>query len=540
MQNSEFRIQTAIGPTQPGGKRRAKPFSVAKCILSAFCILHSAFLTGCQKPPPRDPNVIAIVARVGPNNLDPRKANDEGTARVSQLMFESLMDIGEDLRPQPRLIEHLETPDPVTYVAHLRRGVRFHDGHEMTSRDVVFTFGKFLEPEFISPYKGAFTVLASVRALGDYVVEFKLKEPFAAFPLANLVPIQVVPDGAVESELTRFPIGTGPYQFVRYDVDDKVVMKAFDGYWDGAPGNAGVEFRIVPDDTMRSLELRKGTADLMINDIPPDIVHQFEKSGDFNVTRAPGLDFSYLGFNMRDPLLADKRVRHAIGYAINREAIVRYLRRGLARIATGLIPPQAWAYQPGIHAFDYDPARAMRLLDEAGYPDPDGPDGPLPRLNLTLTISTNEEYRLQATVIQQDLNQVGINLEIRSYEFATMFADILKGNFQLMSLIWVGGAMVDPDILRRVFHSSQVPPTGFNRGHYSNPEVDRLIDLASMSLTEADRKRYYGEAQKIVADDAPYSPLWNRTNVIVSQPSLDGLHINPVGDFRSLKDVRRK
>ena len=181
----------------------------------------------------------------------------------------------------------------------------------------------------------------------------------------------------------------------------------------------------------------------------------------------------------------------------------------------------------------------MRLLDEAGYPDPDGPDGPLPRLNLSLKISTNEEIRLQSTVIQQDLRNVGINLDVRSYEFATMFADVLKGNFQLMSLIWVGGAMADPDILRRVFHSSQVPPAGFNRGHYSNPEVDRLIDLASMSLTEADRKRYYGEAQKIVADDAPYIPIWNRTNVIVSQPSLDGLHINPVGDFNSLKDVRR-
>jgi peptide/nickel transport system substrate-binding protein len=480
-----------------------------------------------------------VVARVGPNNLNPLKANDEGTARVSQLMFESLMDIGEDLRPQPRLVHRLEMPDPTTYVAYLRRGVKFHDGHELTSKDVVFTFAKFLDPAFLSPYKGAFTVLASVRAQDDYTVEFRLKEPFAAFPLANLVPVQVVPAGSLEGDLTKFPIGTGPYRFVRYDVDDKVVMTAFEDYWDGPPSNAGVEFRIVPDDTMRSLELRKGTADLMINDIPPDIVHQFEKSGDFRVTRAPGLDFSYIGFNMRDPLLADKRVRHAIGYAINREAIVKYLRRGLARTATGLIPSQAWAYQPGIHTFYYDPARAMQLLDEAGYRDPDGPEGPLPRLNLTLKISTNEETRLQSTVIQQDLRQVGINLEVRSYEFATMFADILKGNFQLMSLIWVGGAMVDPDILRRVFHSSQVPPAGFNRGYYSNPEVDRLIDLASMAIDEAERKQYYGAAQKVVAEDAPYIPIWNRTNVIVAQPSLDGLHINPVGDFRSLKDVRR-
>ena len=525
--------------TQPGGKRSAFHLVLSKQASFAFCILHFALLSGCGSNPPKDPNIITVVARVGPNNLNPLKANDEGTARVSQLIFESLMDIGEDLRPQPRLIERYETPDPVTYVVYLRRGVTFHDGSALTSKDVVSTFSRFLDPAFISPQKGAFTVMSGVRALDEYTVQFTLKEPFAAFPLANLVPIPILPDEKSDAELAAAPIGSGPYRFVRHDVDDKVVLARFDGYWDGPPSNAGIEFRIVPDDTMRSLELRKGSADLMINDVPPDIAHQFEKSGDFHVTRAPGLDFSYLAFNMQDPVVADKRVRHAVGYAINREAIVNYLRRGIGRVATGLIPPQAWAYEPSVFTFTYDPARAMRLLDEAGYPDPDGPDGPLPRLNLTLKISTNEEYRLQATVIQQDLQKVGINLDVRAYEFATMFADIQKGNFQISSMIWVGGAMLDPDILRRVYHSKQVPPSGFNRAHYDNPEVDRWLDLASMALEEADRKRLYGEAQKIVAEEAVYIPIWNRTNLIVSQPTLAGLHINPVGDFRSLKDVRR-
>ena len=179
-----------------------------------------------------------------------------------------------------------------------------------------------------------------------------------------------------------------------------------------------------------------------------------EQSGDFAIVRSPGLDFSYLGFNMRDPVLRDKRVRHAIGYATNRDAIVEYLRRGLANAATGLLPPQAWAYEPDIFTFTHDPEKARQLLDAAGFRDPDGA-GPLPRLRLTLKISTNEEVRLQSTVIQQDLKRVGIDLDVRSYEFATVFADILKGNFQLMSLQWVGGAVIDPDILRRVFHSTQ-------------------------------------------------------------------------------------
>src|SRR6185503_10547994 len=215
-----------------------------------------------------------------------------------------------------------------------------------------------------------------------------------------------------------------------------------------------------------------------------------------------------------------------IGYATNRDAIVKYLRRGLAHAATGLLPPQAWAYEPDIFTFTYDPEKAKQLLDEAGYRDPDG-SGPLPRLRLTLKVSTNEEVRLQSTVIQQDLRRVGLELDVRSYEFATVFADIIKGNFQIMSLQWVGGAMIDPDILRRVFHSTQVPPAGFNRGYYRNPEVDRLIDLASVATTEQERKEYYGAAQRIIAEDAVYIPIWNRVNVSVAQKNLGGIHLTP-------------
>jgi peptide/nickel transport system substrate-binding protein len=134
---------------------------------------------------------------------------------------------------------------------------------------------------------------------------------------------------------------------------------------------------------------------------------------------------------------------------------------------------------------------------------------------------------------------VGIDLEIRTYEFATLFADVVKGNFQMFSLQWVGGALVDPDILRRVFHSQQVPPVGFNRGHYHNAEVDRLLDLATTTLEEGLRRKYYAEAQKLIADDAPYIPLWNRTNAVVTQPDLTALHINPTGDIQGLKDVAR-
>jgi peptide/nickel transport system substrate-binding protein len=272
-----------------------------------------AFLASCGRQSPPDPNIITLAARVGPNSLHPLKANDEGTARVGQLIYDSLMDTGDDLRAHPRLAERLGMPDPLTYVVTLRRGVKFHDGHELTSRDVVYTFTRLLDPAFVSPFKGAFTLMAGVRAVDDYTVAFNLKAPFPSFPVTNLVPIPIIPAGADEGSLTRTPNGTGPYRLTRYATDDKAELAAFTDYWEGRPRNAGIVFKVIPDDTMRGLELRKGTADLIVNDVPPDIVYQMQKSGDFTVVRSPGLDFSYLGFNMRDPVVADKRVRHAIG-----------------------------------------------------------------------------------------------------------------------------------------------------------------------------------------------------------------------------------
>jgi peptide/nickel transport system substrate-binding protein len=499
--------------------------------------LHLALIgSACRSSPPADPNVITIAVRSGPTTLDPRQGNDEGSQRVSQLVFNSLMEWGDDLRVHPALAERLEHPDLLTYVAHLRRGVRFHDGHELTSRDVVYTFAAFVDPAFVSPLKGAYKVLRSVTALDDATVRFTLTEPFAAFPIQLVLPPIVPADSGDRMRTT--PVGTGPYRFVRYDTDDAVVLSAFEGFWNGPVSNAGVVVKVIPDDTMRGLDLRKGATDLVINDLPADIVHQLSQDGEFRVKPSPGLDFSYIGFNMRDPIVADRRVRHAIGYAINRQAIITYMRRGLARPASGLLPDQAWAFEPDVHRFTYDPDRARRLLDQAGYRDPDG-DGPQPRLRLSLTISSNEETRLQSAVVQEDLRRVGIDLDLRSYEFATFYADVLKGRFQLFSLTWTGGSLVDPDILRRVFHSDQTPPLGFNRGYYANPEVDRLIDLATQAADETDRARYYRGAQRLIADEAPYIPIWNRTNVIVAQRSLDGLHLNAIGDFQALRDVRR-
>jgi peptide/nickel transport system substrate-binding protein len=504
----------------------------SRCAALLALIAAAASATCAQAPPVR-PGVITMAVFASPNNLDPRIGTDEVSQKIGQLVFDNLLALDDQLRVVPGLAERWEQPDPLTYVVHLRSGVRFHDGHELSSADVVHTFGSLIDPSFVSPRKGAYRLLASVSAVDAYTVRFSLKEPFGSFPIQLVMP--VVPAGAGPELATR-PIGTGPYRFVSFAVDDRVELEPFDDYHGGRPVNAGVSIRIVPDEIMRSLELRKGSVDLIVNDVPPDVVHAFARDGTAQVVESAGIDYAYIGFNLRDPVLKDVRVRRAIGFAVNRQAIVDHLRRGLARPAVGVVPPMSWAFEADAFQFTHDLDQARRLLDEAGLPDPDG-DGPRPRLRLTLKTSTNDFYRLQAAVLQEQLRPAGIALEVRSYEFATLYADVLKGNFQLFTLQWVGAS--DPDMLRRVFHSSQIPPTGFNRGYYQSAEVDRLIDAATVSTDDAERGRLYREAQRRIAEDAPYISLWYKTNVAVARPGVSGVKLSPMADFAFLRGVSK-
>ena len=490
-------------------------------------------LAGCQSQPPSS-GVITLAVLSSPNSLDPRIGTDETSQRVHQLIYDNLLALDEQLKVTGGLASSWQQTDPITYVIHLRQGVTFHDGHELTADDVVYTFGSFIDPAFASPRKGAYRTLDRVEAIDPYTVRFVLKEPFGSFPIQLVMP--VVPKGA-GPELRDRPVGTGPYTFVDMAVDDHVRLAAFPEYFRGRPANDGVVLKVVPDEIMRALELRKGTVDMVVNDLSPDVIHQLAEERSVRITESPGTDYAYVGVNMRDAVLKDRRVRYALGYAINRQAIVDHLRRGLARPAVGILPPASWAFDANVFQFTHDPAKARALLDEAGYRDPDG-DGPEPRLRLSLKVSTNEFIRLQAAVIQQDLKQVGIELDVRSHEFATLYADVLKGNFQLFTLQWVG--VSDPDMLRRVFHSKQMPPNGFNRGYYENPEVDRLIDAAMAATTEDDRRRLYGDAQRAVAADAPYISLWYKTNVAVSRTQIEGVKLTPSAEFTFLRDVTKR
>ena len=479
-----------------------------------------------------NPDSIVVAMTNSAVDLDPRVGADEASQKAQQLLYNPLVRIDGNLRVVPELAESLEHPDELTYVVRLRRGVKFHNGRELTAEDVAYTFRSLIDPKFRGR-TGAYTNVRAVDILDPYAVAFRLKTPFASFPI-NLV-MGIVQAGSGPAN-ARSPIGTGPYKLVSFKPDDRIVVTRFDDYFEGPAKNPGVILKVVPDDTMRGLELRKGAADLVVNDVTPDIVWQMQREGKLRIETAPGTDYAYVALNLRDPILQRVEVRQALGYAIDREAIVKYLRRGFAATAVGIVPPMSWAFQREVFEFRHDPAEARRLLDAAGYPDPDG-DGPRPRLTLTLKTSTSEVYRIQAAAIQQDLARVGVALLIRSQEFATLQSDMVKGNFQMYTAQFVG--VTDPDMLRRVYHSSQVPLAGFNRVHYRNADVDLLIERASAAIDDDQRRSLYGQVQQAVARDVPYIPLWYKTNIAVFQPDIQGVRLSAIADFTFLKDVSR-
>jgi peptide/nickel transport system substrate-binding protein len=488
--------------------------------------------SGCARNR-EDPDAIVVGMTNSAVNLDPRVGADEASQKAHQLLYNTLVRIDDNLRIVPHLAESLEHPDPLTYVVKLRRGVQFHNGRELTAEDVAYTFRSLLDPTFRGR-TGAYKLVKSVDIVDPYTVAFNLKSPFASFPINMVMGIVQAGSGAANA---RAPIGTGPYRLASFKADDRIVLTRFDGYFEGPAKNPGLVLKVVPDDTMRGLELRKGAVDLVVNDVVPDIVWQMQREGKLKVATGPGSDYAYIALNLRDPILQRLDVRRAVGHAIDRDAIVRYLRRGYATTAQGIIPPMSWAYPRDLFDFRFDQAEAKRLLDAAGYPDPDG-DGPRPRLSLTMKTSTSEVYRIQAAAIQQDLARVGIALEIRSQEFATLLGDVVKGNFQMYTAQFVG--VTDPDMLRLVFHSAQVPAAGgLNRVHYRNASVDQLIEQASAAASDEARQRLYGDAQRAIALEVPYIPLWYKTNIAVSQPDIHGVRLSPIADFTFLKDVYR-
>ncbi|HVT45000.1 MAG TPA: ABC transporter substrate-binding protein [Thermoanaerobaculia bacterium] len=518
-------------------KNRTLQRDIPLLVLSLVLIASIAAACGRREAPggtaSGDAQALIIPFSSTPTNLDVRIGNDNASGRIYDLIYSGLVRLTPESDYAPDVAERWETPDDRTIIFHLNRNARFHNGQPVTSADVKFTYDSLMDEAFDSPKKAGYDAVDRIEAPDPHTVVFRLKEPNGGL-FANLT-LGILPRGADPEVYRSKPIGAGPYRVVEFRPDDRLVMEAFDDWHLGKPKVRRVIARIIPDATTRVLELRKGSVNFEINAIPNDSIPQFEQSNEFKVVREPGAIYQYLAFNLHDPILRNRTVRQAIAHAIDRERIVRDLQRGYGVVTETMLPESHWAHASGLPSYSHDPERAKMLLDQAGHRDPDG-DGPRSRFKLSFKTSTDAEANQRAQMIQQMLNQVGIEVEINSSEFGTFYEEIQQGRFQLFSLSRAG--VVDPDFYHVIFHSSSVPPEGQNRGYYRNPRVDELIVQGRSTFDREKRRESYAELQRILAEDLPYISLYNQINVAVMRFNVDGFRMDPWGFLLSVPQIR--
>lgn len=472
-----------------------------------------------------------------PTNLDPRIGIDSQSEDIDGLIFDGLVSRDAEMNVVPDLAESWESPNPQTYVFHLRRGVKFHDGRPLTSADVKFTIDCMREGPLVTPKRGEFKDVVSVEAPDDQTVIVRLDQPNASFLLSAVgrLAIGIVPKNSGDGgEVAAHPIGTGPFRFVSAETDEDVILERNPDYFGAKPKIDRVRFRVVPEAIVRALELRKGTADIGgVNSLTPDMVVTLAKQSGLVVEEEPGTSLGYVAFNFDDPIASKRDVRQALAYATDRDSIIRYLLRGKARPANSLLPPNHWAYEPDVKQYPYDPQKAAQLLDAAGFPR--GPNGV--RMHLALKTSPEESTRLLGEALAEQWSRVGVDLTLRPLENATFQADIGRGSFQLYTLRWTGYTNDDPDIFDYVFDSQRMPPNGANRMHYHNPVVDTLLHEQRAEMDQAKRKALLSQIQKIVAEDEPYIDLWYYDNICVHRPRVTGIQIPPGGDYDFLDSI---
>jgi peptide/nickel transport system substrate-binding protein len=490
-----------------------------------------AALCGCQRSQ-QDPSTITMVIESSPTNLDPRIGTDGQSEHIDSLIFDSLVRRDEHFNVQPWLAQSWDAPDALTYVFHLHPGVRFHDGRPLTSKDVQYTITSILKGAIPTVKSQAYRNIASIDTPDPLTAIFHLKKADPGL-LPNLSDgaIGIIPAGSGR-DFGRQPVGSGPFRFVSQEQDKEVVLERNADYWGKPASLERVRFAVVPDSITRALELQKGSADVGVNALTADQVYSLRDDPKLAVEDGPGTVLNYISFNTRDPVLRDVRVRQAVALAIDRPQIIRTLWRGHARPAESLLPKEHWAWTGNVASHDFDPARANSLLDAAGYKR--GPDGV--RFHLTIKTSTDETSRTLAVVIQQELRDVGIALDVRSFEFATFYADITKGAFQMFTLRWIGGNE-DPDIFRYANATESFPPHGANRGYYSNARLDALIAQAAATPAQTDRVAIYAQIQQILAIDLPAINLWYLDTVVVHNRRLEGIQLSSSGNFDFLRDA---
>ena len=444
-------------------------------------------------------------------------ANDASSFSIIGLVYDSLLQYDGDLNLVGQLAESWRvSPDGLTLTFKLRHGVKWHDGAPFTAHDVLFSYQVMVDPKTPTAYSGDYLQVKKAEVLDDYTFRVTYPQPFAP-ALGSWAGLTILPkhllagQDITKSPLGRHPIGTGPYKFQEWRTGERIVLTANQDYFEGRPYLNGYLYQVKPDSATMFLELKAGNLDRMgLNAIQYSRQTDYPKFNRlYNKFRYIPFSYIYLGYNLEDAKFADRRVRQALTYAINKKELIDGVLMGLGEEAYGPYKPGTWYYNPNIPKFSYNPEKARALLAAAGW-RPNG-NGILTKNGrpFEFTILTNQgnDTRVRtAEIIQGRLREVGISVKIRQVEWAAFLKEFIeKGNYEAVLLGWNTG--LDPDQYD-IWHSSKTKPGELNFNHYKNAEVDRLLDEGRHTFDREKRRQIYFKFQEILAEDQPYTFLF--------------------------------
>lgn len=477
-----------------------------------------------------------IISSIGDASfLNPILAQDSASNEINSLVFNGLIKYDRNLEDfigdlaESWEVENGEQP-AITF--HLRKGVLWHDGKEFSAHDVKFTYDKIMDEKTNTVRRSSYELVKEAKVLNPYTFKVIYREPFS--PGLESWGIGIVPKHILEREdintssFNRKPIGTGPFRFVKWVSDEKIILGANPKYFEGRPNLDRIIYRIIPETAINEMEiLTRGV------DYSSLFPYQYQRMSEIPFLKTysqPSVGYTYIGYNLKNELFKDKRVRHALTHAINRKEIVQYVLYGFGTVASGPFPNHLWYSNPNVKPLPFDPSRAKRLLHEAGWRDSDG-DGILDRngkpFRFTLiTNSGNDTRRDIGVLVQRQLKEVGIDVKFELYEWSVFLKNFITArHFDACILGWA--LPVDPDAYE-IWHSSQIEK-GFNTISYSNPEVDRLLELGRRVYNIEKRKKIYWRIHELIAEDQPYTFLYVPLGLSVLQRKFFILEMNEKG-----------
>lgn len=477
----------------------------------------------------RDSSGLYVALGAPPQTLDPRSATDATGMRLSHLLFSALVRLGPDLEITGEAAEKWEyLKKEKTYRFYLREGLSFSNGRPVQKEDLLFTLQEYTKPG--SPFYSASKIIKDFRYQdldGQAVLDLELEEYSATF-LTDLTPMKILPREEVSSgqvDFRRNLIGSGPYELLEWTDQQLVLKRRPTPYVE--PAMERLIFKIVRDDTTRTQRLLRGEIDLVQAELPLDKIQVFkEQPENFQVYEYPGLSMTYLLVNLQNESLADENIRKALAHSLNTEEIIQYKFNGLAEPATSILSPGNPYQHSGLAPYDHSTEKAQNFLQKS---DAAG-------VALTLKTSNAPAVVDHARVLASQLEGSGFQVRLQSFEWATFYSDVSKGNFQLALMKWVGAT--DPDIYRIAFHSKELPP-GRNRGSYQNPKLDQLLDEGVLLENTEARKLHYQKIQEVIHRDLPIIPLWYEKQVAVARTRVHDFTPSANGDFSGFMMARK-